>query len=222
MNALLVCAAPFNAPEGWLTDIASAHDLVVGVDGGAAHCLSEGIVPDLVVGDLDSLESCLLKQLVDRGIEIERFSADKDVTDLDLAFESARGRGVDSVTVVAAYGGRLDHTLGVTGSLMRAVDLRPCLEAPDMRGWVLGPSYRASLGLSGEESTVSVIALGSSAVVSVNGGRWNLDTAEIKPFESLGLSNTIAGGSLVVMVHSGEVLVLSVCANGKGLARKTG
>ena len=44
-------------------------------------------------------------------MEVRRFKAEKDETDLELALLAAVDMGADEIKVIAALGGRLDHTL---------------------------------------------------------------------------------------------------------------
>lgn len=209
MRALLVCAAPVPGSAALVADLSRDHDVIIGVDGGAALCSEAGILPDLVVGDLDSLVPRHLDLLVGRGAQIERFSPDKSSTDLDLALDAARTHGADSVTVTAASSGRLDHTLAVAGSLARAADLNPCITEPGLNGWLLSASATRSVTLRGAHSVVSLLALTGPATVSCTGFTWPLDFAQLEPLSTLGISNLLHNERGTVEVHEGILLVLS-------------
>ena len=62
---------------------------VVAADGGAATALAFGYQPDVVVGDLDSIDAATLAELRRRGVPIETHPRDKDATDGQLAIERA-------------------------------------------------------------------------------------------------------------------------------------
>ena len=57
MKALLVCAAPVSGYEAHVLGLAATVDLVIAVDGGARLCFVAGVTPDVVVGDLDSIDA---------------------------------------------------------------------------------------------------------------------------------------------------------------------
>lgn len=220
MNALLVCAAPLPGFAPLLAELIHSHDLIVGVDAGGGLCLEAGIVPDLVVGDLDSIDENDARSLIGRGVDTRRFPADKDVTDLDLAIDLCRARGVSAITLTCATSGRLDHTLAVMGSVARNTDLCPQVEEPGMRGWFLAPGAQRTVRLSGPGTTVSVVALISQAVVSCTGVTWPLDSHTLEPLSSYGVSNVITAESAVISVHDGVVLVTSTQLAGVGPARR--
>ena len=210
MNALLVCAAPAPGGAELVSRLATSADLVIAVDGGGAVCREAGVRPDILVGDFDSLESSLLDEFVAEGMRVVEFPADKDQTDLALALGIARREGVDRVTVTAASTGRLDHTLAVAGTLAAAADLRPRLREPELCGWVLSTSLGSRLTLKGMGATVSILAPGWNATVSVKGVRWPLSKAELAPLSVLGMSNVITDpAGAIIEVHAGTVLVLS-------------
>jgi thiamine pyrophosphokinase len=86
------------------------YDQVIAVDGGVGHCYAMGVVPSLIVGDLDSASSDLLSLFPD--VPKQRYPVDKDETDLEIAIIEALKRGALAVTVFGATGNRVDHTLG--------------------------------------------------------------------------------------------------------------
>ena len=89
----------------------SGKDLIIAADGGMHHCLSLGLTPDVVIGDLDSLTADDIKGLQIASVEIIRYPAKKDQTDLELALKLAIDRGADEIVVFGAMGGRWDMSI---------------------------------------------------------------------------------------------------------------
>ena len=81
-------------------------DLVIAADAGFQTCRKAGIVPDLLLGDFDSMD-----QPADFA-NIHRSPVEKDDTDTMLAVKTALEQGCDTVYIYGGTGGkRLDHTL---------------------------------------------------------------------------------------------------------------
>lgn len=93
---------------GWDADAG----LVVAADGGATRALAAGLLPDLVVGDADSLGPAGLEAVREAGIPVELAAVAKDESDLELAVLAAVARGATRLTILGALGGpRFDHAL---------------------------------------------------------------------------------------------------------------
>lgn len=95
-------------------DFTQAHNLspqfIIGVDGGAAHCHKLGIVPDVILGDLDSIPLEILTEYRTKQVTIKQYPTRKDAADLELALELAVEHGADSIDIFA-LGGRWDMSL---------------------------------------------------------------------------------------------------------------
>jgi thiamine pyrophosphokinase len=192
------------------------------VDGGGSVCLEAGVLPDVVLGDFDSLPAEDLMRLRALGATIQQFPADKDASDLELAVAEVRGRGAATITLTAAASGRVDHTLAVFGVMAAAADLRAHLVEPDLDVWALASAGRRSLELTGPGATITLSAFGGPAVVSARGVVWELDGVTLEPESSLGLSNRIdADGRAHVSVSHGVVLVFAPQVAGSVRAQGT-
>jgi thiamine pyrophosphokinase len=211
---LIVGASPEPLPAAFLTELASTHRLVIAADGGAAHCLTAGVPVDLLVGDFDSVDGTVLETLAAQGTRIVKFPVGKDFTDLELALAEARAQGATRVTVTGASGGRLDHTLGALGALASVAELEPALIEPGDNTWVLAPEGRRSIELQGDGATVSLIAFGGAADVTITGVRWPLNHARLTPDAALGVSNVITGARARISVHEGVILAISADLDG--------
>src|SRR5687767_12027642 len=85
--------------------------LIMAADGGADLALSIGFIPDVIMGDMDSILPKTLENLEKNGAEIFRFSHAKDENDLELVLIEAARRGINWIRVIGAVGGRLDQTI---------------------------------------------------------------------------------------------------------------
>lgn len=86
-------------------------ELIVAADGGAAHALSHGWWPHLLVGDLDSASPGVRAEAEAHGAQVLQYSPQKDETDTELALRAAVERGAMEICLLGAAGNRLDHTL---------------------------------------------------------------------------------------------------------------
>ncbi len=86
-------------------------DIWVGVDRGAFVLLQHGIVPNLALGDFDSVTSEELKIIQEQLSEITFFPSEKDETDLELAIDWAIDQKPRNIYIFGATGGRMDHFL---------------------------------------------------------------------------------------------------------------
>ena len=207
MKALIVADSPSALRVDELRSLANAADFVIAADGGAAKCLDATVVPDLVVGDLDSLDAESERELRHRAVLFATVPVDKDVSDLDIAVEAARALGASSLVVVGALGGRVDHELAGLGTLARAADLSPELVASGVTALVLSPAGQATASVSGP-ALFSLMPLLGAARVSCAGARWMLTNAHLEPISSLGLSNRVPEGSVAkITVHEGVMLL---------------
>ena len=91
---------------------AADADLILCADGGCRHAQALGLRPHVVLGDLDSLAPEAEAKLRAEGVEFVVHPRAKDETDLELGLLYAVERGATAITVLGAWGGRIDHALG--------------------------------------------------------------------------------------------------------------
>jgi thiamine pyrophosphokinase len=179
--------------------LARKADLVVCADGGARHAKSLGIVPDAVVGDMDSLPRSL-----SRSWRRVAFIHDLDESqgDLDKSLDFAEASGAGTVWIAGALGGGLDHELVNLAALERRGEKLAIAVVGGGLARLLGPG-RHELGLRRGER-FSLLAA-PRARVTLTGARYGL-RAETLTRGSRGLGNR-AEGRAVLTVSSGRVWV---------------
>mgnify|MGYP001146518371 CR=1 FL=1 len=178
------------------------EDLVIAADSGINHLEKFGALPDIAVGDFDSLGF-----VPDCG-EVIRHPVMKDDTDTMAAIRHAVTVGCGEIWLYCAMGGRLDHLLGNLqaaafavkhGVWVRIIDRETeirvftggCITVPEREGWSL-----------------SVLALSDRCTgVSIHGTKYELENVTVENSFPIGVSNqwqgdaeiSVAAGVLAVM-----------------------
>ncbi|MBE9508969.1 MAG: thiamine diphosphokinase [Chloroflexi bacterium] len=205
MRAIIFANGEFDDPES-VRCLLRPDDLVIAADGGTRHALAVGVTPRAVIGDLDSLSPDNLAQIEAAGARIQRSSARKDETDLELALQYAAREGASEIVILAALGGRLDQTLA--NLLLLAL---PELDGLDVR--IVEGAQEAFLickealvvGQPGD--TVSLIPLGGDAVgVTAEGLEWPLRDGTLRFGPARGVSNVLVKEQARVRVRRGSLL----------------
>ena len=183
--------------------------LVIAADGGAEHAarLDKPVV--LLVGDMDSISPATLATIEQSGAEIERHPPAKDQTDLELALLAAAARDAESIWVVGALGGRLDHMLAniyllnlpeLSGREVRYV-------AGTQTTWLLSPGEHS---LPGDlDDLISLIPLTYAVEgITTRGLYYPLLDETLKFGPARGISNVISEASPAVSFRAGKLIVV--------------
>jgi thiamine pyrophosphokinase len=202
---------------------------VIAADGGLAKAAGAGLVPTLLVGDLDSVRPERLAAAIDAGLPVRRASVDKDESDAELALLEAVARGATKVTVLGAFGGpRLDHELAniwllahpaaarLEVVLLDATSRVRLIVAPDSDGQ---PVTRPVPGPSG--ATVSLLPLGEGVLgVTTAGFRYPLHDEPLALGPARGLSNVRIDMDASITVNTGRLLVIETVLADGGISSK--
>lgn len=203
----IVCAGPIGE-SGLAALERDADDLLIAVDGGFAHCVAEGIEPDLFIGDLDSLDPALVDSIACERIELPRA---KDDTDTLYACKEGLARGYTRFALFASLGGDVGHEIANIQTLA-------FLAEHDAQGTLLGDAQLVSLvtpaisphGFEAPIGTrVSVFAFGGIAKGVVERGlEWELEDASLSPSYPVGVSNRSTRSRFEIGVAEGALLVI--------------
>jgi thiamine pyrophosphokinase len=184
-------------------------DLIVAADGGARYALGAGVVPDLVVGDMDSLGEDLAREVEGRGASLERHPASKDKMDGHLAVLAAGRRGATGADFLCAAGGKPGAVFAVPHILLTAErsGLRSTVVADWGRMFVVEARARIVEGTARDSISVFPLA-GPATGVTLEGMLYPLENASLQPGDTLGFHNELIGGEATVSVESGALLVV--------------
>jgi thiamine pyrophosphokinase len=214
MRAIIFANGEFPDTEQ-ARDLLRPDDLVIAADGGTRHALAVGVVPHIVIGDLDSLSPDERAHVEAAGSQVIPFSPRKDETDLELALLHAARQGATEILILAALGGRLDQTIANLLLLalpeLRGCDVRIVAGAQTaflIRATPGGPDESDGALIEGQpDDTVSLIPLGGDAVgVTAEGLEWPLREDRLRFGPARGVSNVLTAERAHVRVRQGLLL----------------
>ena len=175
--------------------------LVVCADGGYRHARAMGLVPDVLLGDFDSLGGAL-----PAGVETVRYPREKDFTDSQIAVSYCLERGIKKLILLGAVGSRMDHSLANLSLLAYIAEyggeglvLDECNEVRLVRDSLTLPKR--------EGYSVSFLPLTAEVRgVTLTGFVYPLQNATLRLGTNLAVSNEFADETATVTISEGVLL----------------
>ena len=197
-KCLIFCAGGFNG----LSEPIAADDYIIAADGGLVHTEGLGIVPNLILGDFDSLG------YTPEGSTV--FPVEKDDTDAMLAVKQGLSLGYKEFLLYGSLDGpRLDHTVANFQTLQYLAD-------HGATGTLVGKTQLVTLVKDSKitlparnDGTVSVFCMGTNATgVTIRGLKYALENGTLSAGFPLGVSNHFMGKPAEISVESGSLLII--------------
>ena len=201
--------------NGDLPDPDKAHallresDFIIAADGGTRHALALGLTPNIIIGDLDSLNV----ERLTFNAEIIQSPADKNETDLELAIQHALTLNPEQIIIAAALGGRLDQTLANIALVSNVQRPTSNVRLDDGIEEVFFCHEQTQIkGASGD--IVSLIPWqGEVTGIVTTGLKWPLQNEILYPQKTRGISNEMMNDTATIQIKSGLLLIIHRRAN---------
>lgn len=202
MRAVIVANGAFQFSER-LRELWDHADLRIAADGGARNArLFLEHAPQIIVGDMDSLDDETRRWLERNHVEFVQHPPAKDQTDLELAVTLAQTRGARESTILGALGGRIDHFLANVLLLARVENVRLQDAATEM--WI-GRGTDDIEGAKGD--IVSLIPLDQEVRgIMTTGLEYPLRGETLERGSTRGISNVMSGERAHVSWTRGTLL----------------
>jgi thiamine pyrophosphokinase len=204
METVLIFAGG-DSPTDSLAEELPDSDLVIAADSGYDLAVKAGFGVDVLVGDMDSIET----EVVPGHVIVERHPVDKDATDLEIAMERVMEDRPERIVVVGGAGGRVDHELATAALLCSerwdAVDE---IDWVTDRGWS-HVIWKRRIVHGDVGALISLLPMGGTVSgINTKGLQWNLTDATMHPGTTWGVSNLFAGPVADIRVGSGCLLAV--------------
>ncbi|MBR3030107.1 MAG: thiamine diphosphokinase [Bacteroidales bacterium] len=182
-------------------------DRIICCDGAAERLLAEGIVPNLIIGDMDSLPSVLQQ----RYAGIVRKISEQETNDLTKAFKAALEPMPDAIHILGATGRREDHTMANVSLLAdyaemlsgSGCEIDMITESGTFRAFCAqDASFSCPLGVE-----ISIFAFDNSLRMSCEGLLYNTDRVTFDTLWKATLNSSTAESFSLHLNHPAKVVV---------------
>lgn len=186
------------------------EDFIIGADRGALFLISHGYIPDIAVGDFDSVSPEAFQDIQSKSKKtITCDAVNKDLTDSEMALDIAMNQQPDSILLLGVTGTRIDHSLASIQMMTRALQRQINCYVMDSNNYVtltgsqtviedLGYTYVSLLPLTPEVTGITL-----------EGFQYPLNDATLKlKLQSLGVSNKLISSTGTVRIRSGLLLII--------------
>ena len=183
-------------------------DTIICADGGTIWAIEAGLVPNVYIGDLDSITPALYKKLQNEGTEMLTYHTEKDKTDSELALDYALHHGYKDILLFGMVGNRIDHMLANVALFAEAVMQGNRILIISEEQEIHFVDYHIELlGKPGEY--VSLIPLKQNATgVTTEGLKWRLYNDTLSFGSTMGISNEFIRKKAKIIVEKGILMVI--------------
>jgi thiamine pyrophosphokinase len=202
-----ICAVVGAAPieENPFSNVDRNQRFVICADGGYDTLAKFGIVPDLLVGDFDSMQS-----EIPADIPTIRLKREKDDTDLFVAVKAGMRLGIREFELYGVLGGeRFDHSYAnlCTLKYLCSQGCRAFISDGCRRVFLLCGGRLTVNGMKGAILSVFPFAC-ASCEVSYVGLKYPLENATLSSEIPLGVSNEVMEDTAQITIHNGNALII--------------
>lgn len=189
--------AKFNKPRRAITMIAC--------DGASDFLKTAGVIPSVIIGDLDSVNPETLKYFSKKKVIIKKIT-DQKRNDLEKAIMFALSKNFRVLNIIGLSGKRLDHTLNnlsILKKFYRKAKLR--IYDNGFVGEIISKSAEFECNIG---DTVSLIPLPKADGVTTKGLKYPLKNGTLELGVREGALNEAAGENVSIKIRQGLMLVL--------------
>lgn len=168
---------------------------LIAIDGAANNLVNQGLIPNLTLGDLDSIDNYHLDKL--NIIKLPN----QDQTDFQKSLIYLNEKNLLPAIITGINGGYLDHILCNIG-IFSATN---CIFYSESQiGFTLAQDEILNLPINTKISLLGI----PSAKVKTYGLKWELDNAEINFLENHSCFNRCAEAEIKINIINGKILVI--------------
>lgn len=178
---------------------------IIGVDNGAMHLFNRSLTPTTVLGDLDSIESSLLKKIKIMDIDLINYETDKDKTDFELSLNNIDNPNEKNIYLIGGEGGEVDHLFSIFSLIIN-------YEFAENLTWFYkdktiifktNVSIRMELG-----SDFSIIPITQLESLTITGAKWDVNKIDVKPGSTKTLRNISISDEVTINCKNGLFSVI--------------
>lgn len=193
----------------WALSEIRQGDILIGADRGSLFLIQHGYIPDLALGDFDSVSPEELEAV--HSTSRQFLSCDpvmKDLTDTEMALDYALEMNPAYIEIFGALGTRFDHSLANVHLLAKALQHKVSCTITDERNQITLTDGSTEVRQS-RFTHVSLLPLTPEVTgVTLEGFQYPLYNATLTIGHSLGISNVLVDKTGRITIKTGQLLVM--------------
>ncbi|MCK9216796.1 MAG: thiamine diphosphokinase [Firmicutes bacterium] len=182
-------------------------DYIICADGGVRHAYNMRIKPDLIIGDLDSMQQKYIEYYKNEDVKFIKHPTDKDKTDTHLCILKALEFSSE-IVFLGALGSRLDHSFANISLLKIGIDKNIKMSIDDYYNQIFLVNKNIILyGNRGD--TFSLLPFnGDVEGLCVKGSRYELNNANMEAGDTYGISNLFLDKEVSISIKKGLLMIV--------------
>ena len=195
--------------QQFMDKLVSKNAVCFCADGGANFAFKYGKIPEVIVGDLDSIEKKVLEYYKSKNILIKKFPKDKDFTDFELILKeinkiSENKNFVEKIFVVGGLGKRIDMTLSNLFIMEKYKNLVFLQENEE-----IFYAEKSFVLKNKKECEFSIIPISEKVEkLTLKGFKFETDKIDVKRESSRLVSNVILENEASVEFENGKLIII--------------
>ena len=185
------------------------YDYIICCDGGANHTYNMDIVPQYIIGDLDSIKEEVLEYYKHKNVVFKKFPTKKDETDMELGIYLAKTLRAKRIDFIGALGGRIDHTIANINilSYIKSMNIE-CNILSENESIHLIRNEKIEIQ-GNKDEIISIIPVeGDAKKVTLRELEYPLNKYNMKYGIPLGISNVMKSKKCTIEVEDGSLLIV--------------
>lgn len=176
---------------------------IICADKGGETALKYNLKPDVLLGDMDSIDSEMIKEIDSPVME---YPEDKDYTDTELAVSYAIENGFEEIILANATGDRIDHVFGTFMLLYKYKRYKIKIVGNNYEAFIIYGDYKV-FNMKGK--TLSIIPVARELTgVFLEGFKYPLNDRKVDLGDSLCISNIITDDEAYIRLKKGTAIVI--------------
>ncbi|WAM34595.1 thiamine diphosphokinase [Caldicellulosiruptor morganii] len=194
--------------RGFYEEYIENADFLVCCDGGANIAYKYNFLPDLIVGDFDSVDGSVLEYFRNKNVKILEYPCEKDKTDTQIAVEILAEKGFDEIVMLSCTGKRIDHVLANITLLYYLLERNISSFIVDRNNMIT--MTKDKIKIEGKKGCILSLLPYTKTVrgISTKGLYYVLKDGSMEFGNPYGISNVIIEDEAIVEVKEGVLLVI--------------
>ncbi|MGO1650952.1 thiamine diphosphokinase [Senegalia sp. (in: firmicutes)] len=207
INILIIGGGNFIDKELAL-DLINNADKIIAADGAGKYLYELNRLPDVLIGDFDTLEANILEYFRKKDVDIHEFLPVKDKSDLELAIDLATEYSAKEIIIIGALGSRMDHSLSNIMLLFHILEKGIEVKMIDDKNEIMPIKNEIKIKKGKYEYISLLPILEDLDGVELIGLEYEFSNLKLKRTSTRGISNRFKEKEAKIKVKSGMGLVI--------------